>query len=326
VNPLIVAIGLGGPEDGFSRAPFAPFFARARRAGYAAVSHAGETGGAAHVREAVEDLLARRVQHGVRAIEDESVLRLLAEREICCDVALTSNAQTRGQSPRLYVFDGGVLASETARYRLTDADVEEVSLSVASFLIVHPRGVLMWDAGAVADHERGGDLGFETLDELHEEMGRILASSATEAMAHEAPETVGPSAPTPADVPAARSLHLFTYPLLVDEGRLSERADELKAALEEPAFVEVHPSDAEAAGLVDGRRVTVRTAAGVAELDARVTHDIAVGAVFVPFNQPGLAANTLLSGELTTDVTLEAVAPASTDAEPQAVAVGGEAP
>jgi len=64
-------------------------------------------------------------------------------------------------SPRLYVFDGGVLASETARYRLTDADVEEVSLSVAAFLVVHPRGVLLWDAGAVADHERSGDVGFE---------------------------------------------------------------------------------------------------------------------------------------------------------------------
>jgi glyoxylase-like metal-dependent hydrolase (beta-lactamase superfamily II) len=64
-------------------------------------------------------------------------------------------------SPRVYVLDGGVLASETARYRLTDADVEEVSLSVASFLIVHPRGVLMWDAGAVADHERTGPIGTE---------------------------------------------------------------------------------------------------------------------------------------------------------------------
>ena len=30
---------------------------------------------------------------------------------------------------------------------------------------------------------------------------------------------------------------LFTYPLLVDEGRLSERADELKAALADPPFV-----------------------------------------------------------------------------------------
>jgi glyoxylase-like metal-dependent hydrolase (beta-lactamase superfamily II) len=76
--------------------------------------------------------------------------------------AAAAHAQSRNvTSPRIYVLDGGVLASETARYRLTDADVEEVPLSVASFLIVHPRGVLMWDAGAVADHERSGDVGAE---------------------------------------------------------------------------------------------------------------------------------------------------------------------
>jgi aminodeoxyfutalosine deaminase len=91
-DPLVVAIGLGGPEEGFPRSPFAPFFARARAAGYACVAHAGETGGAEHVRQAVVELHARRVQHGVRAVEDESVLKLLAERQICCDVALTSNA------------------------------------------------------------------------------------------------------------------------------------------------------------------------------------------------------------------------------------------
>ncbi|HLF10031.1 MAG TPA: N-acyl homoserine lactonase family protein [Gammaproteobacteria bacterium] len=82
-------------------------------------------------------------------------------------LAAAGNAQNNSanraavQSPRIYVLDGGVLASETARYRLTDADVEEVSLSVASYLIVHPRGVLMWDAGAVGDHERIGAMGVE---------------------------------------------------------------------------------------------------------------------------------------------------------------------
>ncbi len=90
-NPLVVAIGLGGPEKGFPRTDFAPFFARARAAGYDAVAHAGETAGAEHVRQAVLDLGARRVQHGVRAVEDETVLCLLAERGVCCDVALTSN-------------------------------------------------------------------------------------------------------------------------------------------------------------------------------------------------------------------------------------------
>jgi aminodeoxyfutalosine deaminase len=89
--PLIVALGLGGPEAGLPRSRFAPWFDRARRAGYPVVAHAGETGGAEHVRQAVEDLGVRRVQHGVRAAEDPAVLSLLAERRICCDIALTSN-------------------------------------------------------------------------------------------------------------------------------------------------------------------------------------------------------------------------------------------
>jgi aminodeoxyfutalosine deaminase len=90
-NPIVVAIGLGGPEKGFPRTHVKPFFDRARAAGYSAVAHAGETEGAEHVRQAVVDLQVRRVQHGVRAVEDEATLRLLADRQICCDVALTSN-------------------------------------------------------------------------------------------------------------------------------------------------------------------------------------------------------------------------------------------
>jgi aminodeoxyfutalosine deaminase len=90
-DPLIVALGLGGPEEGLPRSRFAPWFDRARAAGYDLVAHAGETGGAEHVRQAVVDLGVRRVEHGVRASEDPAVLRLLAERRVCCDVALTSN-------------------------------------------------------------------------------------------------------------------------------------------------------------------------------------------------------------------------------------------
>jgi len=92
------------------------------------------------------------------------MLRTVLRRALAAALVLTAafglEAQSNVTSPRIYVFDGGVLASETARYRLTDADVQEVELSVASFLIVHPRGVLMWDAGAVADHERSGPLGY----------------------------------------------------------------------------------------------------------------------------------------------------------------------
>ena len=109
-----------------------------------------------------------------------------------------------------------------------------------------------------------------------------------------ASSTVTPaSAPAPAPVDG---LTLTTYHLLVDEGRMSEGADELKATLAEPAFAEMHPSDAGAHGLADGLGVRLRTAAGEAVVPLRVTEHIAPGTVFVPFNQPGLAANTLLSG------------------------------
>jgi adenosine deaminase len=90
-DPVVVAIGMGGPEVGFPRSAAAPYFARARRAGYPAVAHAGETHVAEHVLQAVHELKVQRVQHGVQAVEDPRVLALLAERQICCDVTPVSN-------------------------------------------------------------------------------------------------------------------------------------------------------------------------------------------------------------------------------------------
>jgi len=58
---------------------------------------------------------------------------------------------------RLYVLDGGVLASDPARYQLTKDDVETTELSVAAFLIAHPKGTLVWDTGSVPDEERAGE-------------------------------------------------------------------------------------------------------------------------------------------------------------------------
>src|SRR4029078_10818521 len=66
-------------------------FKRARDAGYSVVAHAGATAGAAHVWGAIDHLNARRVQHDARSARDPALLARLAERDICCDVCLTSN-------------------------------------------------------------------------------------------------------------------------------------------------------------------------------------------------------------------------------------------
>jgi hypothetical protein len=55
-----------------------------------------------------------------------------------------------------------------------------------------------------------------------------------------------------------------------------------------------------------------------------VTADVARGAAFVPFNNPGLRANTLLSGRFTTPARLE---PAKGEgSRPEAATRGQEVP
>lgn len=58
-------------------------------------AHAGELGPASNVREAIEKLNVRRIQHGVRAIEDESVLDLIKEVDATLDLCLISNLKLK---------------------------------------------------------------------------------------------------------------------------------------------------------------------------------------------------------------------------------------
>jgi NADH-quinone oxidoreductase subunit G len=171
-----------------------------------------------------------------------------------------------------------------------------------------------WEIFQGLSESLGKNLGFNSIDDVHEEMARLLGARATapggsDASAAEAARADAAKRP-PGDGDRATShaeLVLFTYPLLVDEGRLSDGVHELKEALQDPAFAEVHPDDAGRLGLADGEQAHLRTDAGEAVLPVRVTPHIAAGSVFVPFNNPGLRANTLLSGAFTTSVSIEPV-------------------
>jgi adenosine deaminase len=85
------AFGLAGDEAAVPTEPFAGAFAIARAAGLTAAPHAGELAGAASVRAGVERLGARRIAHGIRAVEDPGTVELLCERQVSLDVSLTSN-------------------------------------------------------------------------------------------------------------------------------------------------------------------------------------------------------------------------------------------
>ncbi|GAA1734287.1 adenosine deaminase [Microbacterium paludicola] len=87
----VVSLGLANDERGFPCRDFAEAFAIARAAGLQSTPHAGELVGPESVREAIDDLGADRVLHGVRAIEDTTLVAELAERGIPLDVCPTSN-------------------------------------------------------------------------------------------------------------------------------------------------------------------------------------------------------------------------------------------
>lgn len=66
-------------------------WADARAAGLETKAHAGEFGPAWHVREAIEVLGVKRIQHGVRAIEDPDVVQLAIDTDATFDVCPISN-------------------------------------------------------------------------------------------------------------------------------------------------------------------------------------------------------------------------------------------
>src|SRR5687767_14936036 len=91
----VVAIDIAGPvTEGFRLADYAEIYAECRRAGLGLTVHAGETGGADEVREALEALEPDRIGHGVRSAEDPRVLGMLRERGTVLEVCPSSNLNT----------------------------------------------------------------------------------------------------------------------------------------------------------------------------------------------------------------------------------------
>jgi adenosine deaminase len=87
----VVGFGLSNDERRGLPEEFAKSFRIARDGGLVGMPHAGELLGAESVARTVAALSPVRIGHGVRAVEDPAVLRLLADRRIACEVCPASN-------------------------------------------------------------------------------------------------------------------------------------------------------------------------------------------------------------------------------------------
>ncbi|MBX3608509.1 MAG: adenosine deaminase [Hydrogenophaga sp.] len=86
-----IGVGLDSSEVGHPPEKFSRVFARCRELGLHIVAHAGEEGPPPYIWSALNDLQAERIDHGVRSLEDASLVAELARRRTPLTVCPLSN-------------------------------------------------------------------------------------------------------------------------------------------------------------------------------------------------------------------------------------------
>lgn len=159
----VCAVDLAGAEALFPNENFVDVINYARSLSLPMTLHAGEALGADSVASAIE-LGANRIGHGVRSIEDQKLLSILAEKKIPLELCPTSNLNTRvfddlKDYPIRTFLESGVLitvntdnmsvsattlAEEYQRLadalELTEADLKKIALCSISATFLDSKG------------------------------------------------------------------------------------------------------------------------------------------------------------------------------------------
>lgn len=113
---MVDGIGMDCEEQGYPCILHREAYDLAGRMGLFKTAHAGEDDGPRNIWDAINVLGCQRVDHGVRAIEDDALVRELAERKILLAMCVRSNTMTRlFPTPQQHsirpLMDRGVLCS-----------------------------------------------------------------------------------------------------------------------------------------------------------------------------------------------------------------------
>lgn len=91
----IKAVGLDSAELGNPPEKFSRVFAKARELGLLTVAHAGEEGPVEFIHTAIDSLKVSRVDHGVKALEDERLMKQLISTQMPLTVCPLSNTKLK---------------------------------------------------------------------------------------------------------------------------------------------------------------------------------------------------------------------------------------
>ncbi|MEU3981204.1 adenosine deaminase [Streptomyces sp. NPDC026672] len=112
----IVGVGLDSAEVGHPPAKFREVYAAAAALGLRRVAHAGEEGPPEYVTEALDVLGAERIDHGLRCLEDPTLVERLVRERVPLTVCPLSNVRLRAVAelsahPLAAMLDAGLLCT-----------------------------------------------------------------------------------------------------------------------------------------------------------------------------------------------------------------------
>jgi adenosine deaminase len=178
-HSTVVGLDLAGKEPGFPAHMFRSFFSKAQKKGLGVTIHAGEWEGPQNVHEAITNIKAQRIGHGVRVIEDSQTATLARERGIVFEVCPTSNIQTGvvdrlEHHPLLDMF----YLDLPITINTDDPAVSSTSLTDEYALAVDGLGLTTWDVKKmILTAARSAFLPDDERDELVTGISRELGAS-----------------------------------------------------------------------------------------------------------------------------------------------------
>ena len=112
----IAGVGLDSSELGHPPSKFERVFSKAMDEGFITLAHAGEEGPAEYVWEAINLLKVSRIDHGNRSLDDDQLIKYIAEKQIPLTVCPLSNLKLKvvedlKHHPLLQLMEAGVMVT-----------------------------------------------------------------------------------------------------------------------------------------------------------------------------------------------------------------------
>ena len=113
---VIKGFGLDSSEVGNPPSKFQKVFTQAKQQGFRITAHAGEEGPPSFIEDSLDLLHAERIDHGVRCLEDEKLIKRLVREKIPLTVCPLSNLKLKvvnhlQEHPLKRMLDCGIIAS-----------------------------------------------------------------------------------------------------------------------------------------------------------------------------------------------------------------------